>query len=97
MRAVYRSHKLVRKGTMLACLIDCLLVCYCRELIERNPEEFKIECLKQIRALFPTDHNPFHAGFGNKNSVRTHSALCVMYLRTLQPNLGTCVCVVRNT
>lgn len=51
-----------------------------REVIEKKPEEFKIECLTQIRNLFPDDYNPFHAGFGNKPSVSTamiHVFLCV--------------------
>ncbi len=47
-----------------------------REVIEKKPEEFKIECLKQIRNLFPDDFNPFHAGFGNKPSVRD-SIVCI--------------------
>ena len=34
------------------------------EVIEKNPEEFKISCLKDIQALFPS--NPFYAGFGNR-------------------------------
>jgi len=42
---------------------------FCREVIERRPEDHKIECLKQIRALFPADYHPLHAGFGNKSSV----------------------------
>ncbi|XP_014674610.1 PREDICTED: phosphatidate phosphatase LPIN2-like isoform X2 [Priapulus caudatus] len=35
-----------------------------REVIERNPEKFKIQCLRDIKALFPT--NPFYAGYGNR-------------------------------
>ncbi|XP_012943748.1 phosphatidate phosphatase LPIN3-like isoform X2 [Aplysia californica] len=35
-----------------------------REVILKNPEEFKISCLKDIAALFPS--SPFYAGFGNK-------------------------------
>jgi phosphatidate phosphatase LPIN len=38
-----------------------------REVIRRNPEEFKIACLKDILALFP-HRNPFYAGFGNRPS-----------------------------
>lgn len=38
------------------------------EVIERNPEEFKIKCLKEIKSLFPKLHNPFYAGFGNKTN-----------------------------
>jgi len=47
-------------------------VCLCvnvREVIERRPEEFKIHCLKQIRAIFPGDFSPLHAGFGNRHTV----------------------------
>lgn len=46
------------------------LTCVCREVIERRPEEFKIQCLQQIQALFSTEHSPMHAGFGNRHNVR---------------------------
>ncbi|KAG8446178.1 hypothetical protein GDO86_013870 [Hymenochirus boettgeri] len=36
-----------------------------REVIERNPEHFKISCLSDIRQLFP-DSEPFYAAFGNR-------------------------------
>lgn len=39
-----------------------------REVIRRAPHEFKIACLEDIRALFPTDCNPFYAGFGNRDT-----------------------------
>ncbi|KAL6995518.1 phosphatidate phosphatase [Sarracenia purpurea var. burkii] len=39
-----------------------------REVIRRAPHEFKIACLEDIRALFPSDHNPFYAGFGNRDT-----------------------------
>uniref|UniRef100_A0A1D1XDE8 phosphatidate phosphatase n=1 Tax=Anthurium amnicola TaxID=1678845 RepID=A0A1D1XDE8_9ARAE len=39
-----------------------------REVIRRAPHEFKIACLKDIRALFPSDYNPFYAGFGNRDT-----------------------------
>ncbi|XP_010538127.1 PREDICTED: phosphatidate phosphatase PAH2-like [Tarenaya hassleriana] len=39
-----------------------------REVIRRAPHEFKIACLEEIRALFPPDHNPFYAGFGNRDT-----------------------------
>ncbi|KAH6554689.1 hypothetical protein KP509_1Z314800 [Ceratopteris richardii] len=35
-------------------------------VIRRAPHEFKISCLEGIRDLFPTDVNPFYAGFGNR-------------------------------
>lgn len=44
---------------------DRLLRAFHREVIRRRPEEFKIACLKDIRALF-ADRNPFYAGFGNR-------------------------------
>ncbi|KAJ7958146.1 phosphatidate phosphatase PAH2 [Quillaja saponaria] len=39
-----------------------------REVIRRAPHEFKIACLEDIRALFPSDCNPFYAGFGNRDT-----------------------------
>jgi hypothetical protein len=38
-------------------------------VIAKKPEDFKIECLKNIASLFP-DKNPFYAGFGNRINVR---------------------------
>eukprot|EP00268_Persea_americana_P042086 TRINITY_DN4206_c0_g1_i3.p1 TRINITY_DN4206_c0_g1~~TRINITY_DN4206_c0_g1_i3.p1 ORF type:complete len:117 (-),score=20.72 TRINITY_DN4206_c0_g1_i3:714-1064(-) len=37
-------------------------------VIRRAPHEFKIACLEDIRALFPSDYNPFYAGFGNRDT-----------------------------
>ncbi|KXS11479.1 LNS2-domain-containing protein [Gonapodya prolifera JEL478] len=37
-----------------------------REVVRRKPEEFKIAVLRDMRKLFPEDHNPFFAGFGNR-------------------------------
>nr|CAD7594568.1 unnamed protein product [Timema genevievae] len=39
-----------------------------REVIEKKPQDFKIPCLKDIKALFPTEIglNPFYAGYGNR-------------------------------
>ncbi|KAM7464110.1 hypothetical protein LguiA_032231 [Lonicera macranthoides] len=39
-----------------------------REVIRRAPHEFKISCLEDIKALFPSDYNPFYAGFGNRDT-----------------------------
>ncbi|KAJ1397399.1 hypothetical protein SESBI_31832 [Sesbania bispinosa] len=39
-----------------------------REVIRRVPHEFKIACLEGIKALFPSDSNPFYAGFGNRDT-----------------------------
>nr|CAD7431023.1 unnamed protein product [Timema monikensis] len=45
------------------------------EVIEKKPEEFKIPCLKDIKALFPNDINPFYAGYGNKGSVKVEGMI----------------------
>uniref|UniRef100_H2YZF8 LNS2/PITP domain-containing protein n=1 Tax=Ciona savignyi TaxID=51511 RepID=H2YZF8_CIOSA len=53
-----------------------LVSAFKREVIEKKPEKFKIACLKDIQALFPS--NPFVAGFGNKtNDVCAYSAVGV--------------------
>ncbi|XP_047334281.1 phosphatidate phosphatase PAH2-like [Impatiens glandulifera] len=39
-----------------------------REVIRRAPHEFKIACLEDIKALFPPEHSPFYAGFGNRDT-----------------------------
>lgn len=43
-----------------------LFVAFQKEVIERKPEEFKISCLSDIKALFPSDNEVFYAGYGNK-------------------------------
>uniref|UniRef100_A0A915DRG5 LNS2/PITP domain-containing protein n=1 Tax=Ditylenchus dipsaci TaxID=166011 RepID=A0A915DRG5_9BILA len=40
-----------------------------KEVIERRPDEFKIACLSDLKALFPAKQ-PFFAGFGNRPTVR---------------------------
>ena len=45
---------------------DRLLHSFKREVIHRRPQEFKIIALKDVRALFDDDYNPFYAGFGNR-------------------------------
>merc|ERR1712156_997678 len=44
---------------------DSLIHAFRREVIDRNPEEFKIRCLKDIQSLFG-EKNPFFAGYGNR-------------------------------
>lgn len=48
---------------------DSLIHAFKREVIDRNPEEFKIRCLKDIQSLF-NGKNPFFAGYGNRPNVR---------------------------
>jgi len=44
---------------------DSLIHAFRREVIDRNPEEFKIRCLKDIQSLYE-EKNPFFAGYGNR-------------------------------
>ncbi|CAF5224972.1 unnamed protein product, partial [Rotaria magnacalcarata] len=54
---------------------DTLMTALYREVIEKKPEYFKIECLKNIASLFPAK-NPFYAGFGNRiNLIHKNSFL----------------------
>ncbi|PSN31896.1 hypothetical protein C0J52_21201 [Blattella germanica] len=46
-----------------------LISAFHREVIEKKPEEFKISCLRDIQALFPSNSKPFYAGYGNKINV----------------------------
>ncbi|XP_036453724.1 phosphatidate phosphatase LPIN2-like isoform X3 [Colossoma macropomum] len=38
------------------------------EVIEKKPEKFKIECLTDIKNLFPQNSQPFYAAFGNRSN-----------------------------
>ena len=56
-----------------------------REVIVKNPEEFKINCLKDIGALFKS--SPFYSGFGNKfNDVIAYRALNIPHSRIFTIN-----------
>ncbi|KAK5849849.1 hypothetical protein PBY51_014150 [Eleginops maclovinus] len=39
-----------------------------REVIEKKPEKFKIQCLTDIKNLFLPNTHPFYAAFGNRES-----------------------------
>ena len=69
-------------------LMTCMCAFVCgREVIERKPQEFKIGCLKDIRALFPLTVNPFVAGFGNKiNDVWAYEEVGVPHARIFTVN-----------
>ena len=51
---------------------DSLIHALKREVIDKNPEEFKIRCLKDIQNLFE-GKNPFFAGYGNKPNVSANT------------------------
>ncbi|XP_015363790.1 PREDICTED: phosphatidate phosphatase LPIN3 isoform X2 [Diuraphis noxia] len=64
-----------------------LLNAFHREVIEKKPEEFKISCLKDIQALFPTENKPFYAGYGNKiNDVWSYQAIGIPISRIFTIN-----------
>lgn len=43
-----------------------LLHAFHREVIERRPEIFKIECLRDVQTVFGKHAEPLYAGFGNR-------------------------------
>jgi phosphatidate phosphatase LPIN len=70
---------------------DRLIHAFSREVVERRPEEFKIQCLESLKALYPPEFNPFSAGFGNRPSdVNSYLAVGIPELRIFVINpLGT--------
>lgn len=55
---------------------DRLLKALNREVIERRPEEFKIQCLESLKSCYPPHFNPYTAGFGNRPSdVNSYTAV----------------------
>ncbi|XP_013135033.1 PREDICTED: phosphatidate phosphatase LPIN3 isoform X3 [Papilio polytes] len=64
-----------------------LLRAFHREVIEKKPEEFKIQCLADIKALFPHNSNPFYAGYGNRvNDVCAYQAVGIPIVRIFTIN-----------
>ncbi|XP_031439930.1 phosphatidate phosphatase LPIN2 isoform X2 [Clupea harengus] len=58
-----------------------------REVIEKKPEKFKIECLTDIRNLFPPNTQPFYAAFGNRaNDVFAYKHVNVPLCRIFTVN-----------
>ena len=54
--------------------MGCVCVCVGdREVIEKKPEKFKVECLTDIKNLFHPNTEPFYAAFGNRPTVSTAS------------------------
>uniref|UniRef100_A0A3P9KJ25 phosphatidate phosphatase n=1 Tax=Oryzias latipes TaxID=8090 RepID=A0A3P9KJ25_ORYLA len=59
-----------------------------REIIEKKPEKFKIECLTDIKNLFPPNTQPFYAAFGNRKSdvfAYKHVGVPVCRIFTVNP------------
>ncbi|KAF5301352.1 hypothetical protein FQA39_LY10750 [Lamprigera yunnana] len=64
-----------------------LITAFHREVIEKKPEQFKISCMSDIRALFPIDSNPFYAGYGNRiNDVWAYRAVGIPIVRIFTIN-----------
>ncbi|XP_060056724.1 phosphatidate phosphatase LPIN2 isoform X2 [Erinaceus europaeus] len=58
-----------------------------REVIEKKPEKFKIECLNDIKNLFAPSRQPFHAAFGNRpNDVYAYTQVGVPDCRIFTVN-----------
>jgi phosphatidate phosphatase LPIN len=70
---------------------DRLIHALNREVVERKPEEFKIGCLESLKSIYPSDFNPFSAGFGNRPSdIHSYLAVGIPELRIFSVNpLGT--------
>lgn len=49
-----------------------------REVIEKKPEKFKIECLNDIKNLFAPCKQPFYAAFGNRPNVSVSFGLHIL-------------------
>ncbi|KAG1682683.1 Phosphatidate phosphatase LPIN2 [Nymphon striatum] len=63
-----------------------LLTAFHTEVIVKNPEEFKKQCLSDIANLFP-HKNPFYAGFGNKvNDTWAYAAVGIPISRIFTIN-----------
>ncbi|KAJ8957637.1 hypothetical protein NQ318_017526 [Aromia moschata] len=64
-----------------------LITAFHREVIEKKPEQFKISCMSDIKALFPPDSNPFYAGYGNRiNDVWAYRAVGIPIVRIFTIN-----------
>ncbi|XP_076014318.1 phosphatidate phosphatase LPIN2-like isoform X2 [Genypterus blacodes] len=58
-----------------------------REIIEKKPEKFKVECLTDIRNLFSPNTHPFYAAFGNReNDVFAYKQVGVPVYRIFTVN-----------
>ncbi|XP_011499045.1 PREDICTED: phosphatidate phosphatase LPIN1 isoform X2 [Ceratosolen solmsi marchali] len=64
-----------------------LISAFHREVIEKKPEEFKISCLSDIKALFAEGSQPFYAGYGNRiNDVWAYRAVGIPTTRIFTIN-----------
>lgn len=72
-----------------------LVLCFVsRELIEKKPEKFKIECLTDIRNLFLSNSQPFYAAFGNRSNVSFYAIFIFLQFLDLRGYLQTTYCII---
>lgn len=72
--STYKKIHLINSECCCTELIHWLLLVWytCvfdREVIEKKPEIFKVECLNDIKNLFYPNRQPFYAAFGNRPTV----------------------------
>jgi len=67
LQSIYQDGKMLPHGPLIMSP-DRFLPSVKREIIFRRPELFKMAALKDVKSLFPTTHDPFHAGFGNRET-----------------------------
>jgi len=67
LQSVHQDGKMLPQGPLVMSP-DRMGASVKREIIYKRPELFKMAALKDIRSLFSEDHNPFHAGFGNRET-----------------------------
>ncbi|XP_054620880.1 phosphatidate phosphatase LPIN2-like [Dunckerocampus dactyliophorus] len=86
-------HKVNDRGTLLPrgplmLSPSSLFSAFHREMIEKKPEKFKVECLTDIRNLFCPSMHPFFAAFGNRESdvlAYRHVGVAVCRIFTVNP------------
>ncbi|XP_061877556.1 phosphatidate phosphatase LPIN2-like [Entelurus aequoreus] len=86
-------HKVNDRGTLLPrgplmLSPSSLFSAFHREMIEKKPEKFKVECLTDIRNLFRPSTRPFYAAFGNRESdvfAYKHVGVAVCRIFTVNP------------
>jgi len=65
--SIYQDGNMLPHGPLLTSP-DGMISSVKREMIDKRPDIFKAATLKDVRNLFPANHNPFHAGFGNRET-----------------------------
>ena len=48
---------------------DSLMSAFKREVIDKTPQKFKIQCLLEVSYIFSDCRCPFYSGFGNRMTV----------------------------